>query len=187
VAERARTEIRFAGLGGQGVVAAGALLGEAATLAGLGAAGSSSYGSQARGGACRSDVVIAAPGAIDFPHVTRPDVLAVMSAEAYGAYLGSLAPEGIVLLDPYHVARDPAETHAHHEVEATRIALDAFSTAQAANIVMLGALAGLTGIVGEEHLREALRSAFAERFARTNARALELGLERGRALAGGAP
>ncbi len=184
MAERERIEIRFAGQGGQGVVVASALLGEAATLAGLSAAGSTVYGSQARGGAARADLVIARGGFIDFPHVTRPHILAVMSGEAYRMYLPALASDGVVLYDGYYVERGEGGG-VHHEVAATKTALDALGRSVAANIVMLGALVGLTGIVKTEHVNEALHASFARPFHEANDRALELGVERGRAIASG--
>ena len=182
--DRDRIDIRFAGQGGQGVVAATALLGEACTRAGLSAAGSTVYGSQSRGGAARADLVIARSGFIDFPHVTRPHFLAVMSGEAYRAYLPGLSPEGVVLFDSYYVERDPGGV-VHHEVEATRMALDALGRSVASNIVMLGALVGLTGIVDVEHVSAALRTSFARPFHEANDRALALGVERGRAISAG--
>jgi 2-oxoglutarate ferredoxin oxidoreductase subunit gamma len=182
VTDRDRVEIRFAGQGGQGVVVASAILGEAATRAGLSAAGSTVYGSQARGGAARADLVLARCGFIDFPHVTHPHYLAVMSDEVYRAYLPGLATDGVVLFDSYYVERDPGGA-VHHEVEATRMALDALGRSVAANIVMLGALIGLTGIVKTEHASEALRASFAHPFHEANEKALSIGVERGRAIA----
>ena len=180
--ERERTEIRFAGQGGQGVVVASAILGEASTRAGLSAAGSTVYGSQSRGGAARADLVVASSGFIDFPHVTHPHYLAVMSGEAYRMYLPGLSPDGVVLYDSYYVDRDPGGAE-HHEVPATKMALEALGRSVAANIVMLGALIGLTGIVEKEHASEALRASFAHPFHDANEKALTIGLERGRAIA----
>ncbi len=165
---------------------AGALLGEAAARAGLAAAGSSSYGSQARGGACRADVVLARAGEIDFPHVHRPDVLAVMSDEAYRAYLPGAAGSGVVLYDGYYVRPDPGDARAHHEVAATRAALDSGGgSAQGANIVMLGAVAGLTGAIGLEDLASVVAKAFPTRFGERNARLLDLGYGIGERLRSG--
>ena len=72
-----RTEVRIAGFGGQGIVLAGAILGEAAILAGLEAVQTQSYGPESRGGAARSEVVIS-ERAVDYPRVTCPDVLVVL-------------------------------------------------------------------------------------------------------------
>ena len=68
MAERWPIALRFGGLGGQGLVTLGAVLAEAAAAAGLKVAASQSYGSRARGGATRSDVILSAEP-IDFPHV----------------------------------------------------------------------------------------------------------------------
>jgi 2-oxoglutarate ferredoxin oxidoreductase subunit gamma len=164
---------------------ASALLGRAVTLSGMQAAGSSSYGSQSRGGVTRADVVIEGSGFIGFPHVTRPDVLVAMSDEAYRHFLPGVAAHGVVLYDGYYVRPDPGDGHPHLEVEATRLALDALGRAVAANIVMLGALVGLKGLVDEAHLTEVLHTTFPERFHAANDTALGLGLGRGRALARG--
>ena len=54
-----RTEVRLAGFGGQGIVLAGYILGKAASIfAGKDAVMTQSYGPEARGGACTSNVVI---------------------------------------------------------------------------------------------------------------------------------
>jgi 2-oxoglutarate ferredoxin oxidoreductase subunit gamma len=163
---------------------AGAIVGEAATRTGLVAACSSSYGSQARGGVTRSDVIVVRAGLIDFPHVSRPDLLAVMNDESYRAFLPSLAASGVVLADPHRVDRDRSDPRPHHEVEATRIAADELGKVQSANVVMLGAVVGLTALCAEEHVRAAVREAFGDGAFAVNDEALRIGLELGRALAG---
>ena len=50
--------IRFSGFGGQGVILSGVILGWAAILDGKNAIQTQSYGSSARGGACKCDVII---------------------------------------------------------------------------------------------------------------------------------
>ena len=67
-------QVLLCGLGGQGVVMAGRLLGGAAFSEGKRVSGTSSYGAAARGGECRSEVLISdAP--IAFPFLTMADVL----------------------------------------------------------------------------------------------------------------
>jgi 2-oxoglutarate ferredoxin oxidoreductase subunit gamma len=107
-----------------------------------------------------------------------------MSDEAYRAFLPGLSPDGVVLYDGTYVERGPGPA-VHHEVAATRMALEALGRSVAANIVMLGALVGLTGIVEVEHVTGALHAAFARPFHEANDRALALGIERGREIASG--
>lgn len=178
------TRVRFGGLGGQGIVMAGSLLGEAATLAGLHAAGSNSYGAAARGTACRSDVVLS-DVEIDYPHVTTADVLAVMSQAALDKYLPALASGGVVFADDFSIQRAPErkEAFAFHLVPATHTAVREFGSRQGANIVLLGVVLGATGVVAREPVEEAIRRTVRPRFHEANLRALALGFDIGRPLA----
>ncbi|MBN1773187.1 MAG: 2-oxoacid:acceptor oxidoreductase family protein [Deltaproteobacteria bacterium] len=178
------TRIRFGGLGGQGIVMAGSLLGEAATLAGLHAAGSNSYGAAARGTACRSDVVLS-DVRIAYPHVSTADVLAVMSQAALDKYLPGLVPGGVVFADDFSLQRTPEGKFAFHAVPATHTAVREFGSRQGANIVLLGVVLGATGAVGRAAVEEAIRHVVRARFHETNLRALALGFELGRPLAAG--
>ncbi|NMC70496.1 MAG: 2-oxoacid:ferredoxin oxidoreductase subunit gamma [Myxococcales bacterium] len=178
------TRVRFGGLGGQGIVMAGSLLGEAATLAGLHAAGSNSYGAAARGTACRSDVVLS-DVEIDYPHVTTADVLAVMSQAALDKYLPALAPGGLVFADDFSLRRAPEGNVAFHAVPATHVAVREFGSRQGANIVMLGVVLGATGVLAREPVEEAIRRTVRPRFHEANLRALALGFDLGRPLAAG--
>ncbi|MFA6244954.1 MAG: 2-oxoacid:acceptor oxidoreductase family protein, partial [Candidatus Hydrogenedentales bacterium] len=77
------TEVRISGYGGQGVVLAGMLLGKAASLHdGKCAVFTQSYGPEARGGASCADVVVS-DNPIDYPLVSRADVLVALFQEAY--------------------------------------------------------------------------------------------------------
>ena len=70
--------MRLSGFGGQGVVLAGILLGQAGVIDGKYVSGSNSYGAQARGSGCKSEIVFS-DGPIDFPHLTTADILVAMS------------------------------------------------------------------------------------------------------------
>ena len=169
------TQIRFAGFGGQGIVLAGMLLGIAGINDGLNVANSNSYGAQARGTACKAEVVLGEKDII-FPHVLTSDYLIAMSEEAYRLFLPAMSNDGKVLYDPYHVNPDRG-TFTHFEVPATQTALDTFNRAQPANIIMLGAFSGITRIVSKEAITSAVRENVPERFAEMNIKALALGFE----------
>ncbi|MFN3346799.1 MAG: 2-oxoacid:acceptor oxidoreductase family protein, partial [Candidatus Bipolaricaulaceae bacterium] len=92
--QRVRQELRIAGFGGQGVISAGRITGQAAVLYdGKQAAFTQSYGPEARGGACAAEVVISdAP--VAYPLLTVPDVAVLMSQEAYEKYAHEIKPGG---------------------------------------------------------------------------------------------
>lgn len=176
--------IRFGGLGGQGAVLLGDVLGLAATCGGLHAAGSTVYGSQARGGASRSDLIIS-EGEIIYPHIGEPQILAAMAQESYDNFARSVARSGLILYDDYFVK--PRE-NLHHPVEsiavpATRMALDRLKSPQPANFIMLGALSEYTAAVAREYLEKALVMRVRTRYQEQNLAALALGVEFGRNLA----
>ena len=77
-----KKEVRICGFGGQGIVLAGVVLGEAAVKAGHQAVQTQSYGPEARGGAARAEVVIA-DGPISYPRVLLADVVVALSQPGY--------------------------------------------------------------------------------------------------------
>lgn len=169
------TQVRLAGFGGQGIVLAGMLLGIAGVREGLEVANSNSYGAQARGSACKAEVVLGRKPIV-FPHVLESDILIALSQEAYELFLPNMAEDGTILFDPYHV--HPGQTsHTLYEIPATQAVLDAFKSPQAANIVMLGAFTDLTGIISRESMTGAVKENVPQRFVDVNLKALELGFE----------
>ena len=93
-----RYEVRLAGEGGQGMILAGIILAEAAAVYdGLNAVQTQSYGPEARGGASRSEVVIA-HGEIDYPKVLNPDLVLSMSQEACDRFCDRVKEDGLVVI-----------------------------------------------------------------------------------------
>jgi 2-oxoglutarate ferredoxin oxidoreductase subunit gamma len=93
-----RREIRLSGSGGQGILLAGIILAEAALLEGKNAVQSQSYGPEARGGASKSEVIISEES-IDYPKVTRPEILMALTEEAYHKYTQGLTAGSILVID----------------------------------------------------------------------------------------
>lgn len=167
-------QIRFGGVGGQGIVLAGQLLGKAAALFdGKEAVCTQAYGPEARGGASRSDVVISdAP--VNYPYVTKADVLAVLFQEAYTRFRLAVRPGGMVIVDTALVklAEDDQNTYG---IPATSIA-EGLGTKMAANVVMLGYLVEKSGAVSRESVEQAIRTTLKQKIIDLNLKALEAGI-----------
>jgi 2-oxoglutarate ferredoxin oxidoreductase subunit gamma len=148
-----RFEIRLAGSGGQGLILAGIILAEAAGVYdGKFVCQTQSYGPEARGGASKAEVVISdAP--IDYPKAIQPDVLLALNQKSLEAFSSDLKPGGLLLVDADLVKEAPAGRVL--ALPFTRIARD-LGRAMAANIVALGALAQLTGVVSLQSLETAV-------------------------------
>jgi len=170
-----RYEIRLAGEGGQGMILAGVILAEAAvTYDGLNAVQTQSYGPEARGGASRSEVILAR-GEIDYPKVLMPDLLLCMSQEACDMFYARVKDDSCIIVDSSNVSRVP--THRAVAVPISEIAEKATGRRITASMVALGLLSGLSGLVS----REALMKAMAERVPvgteEMNAKALDAGFD----------
>ncbi|MGQ9458865.1 MAG: 2-oxoacid:acceptor oxidoreductase family protein [Anaerolineae bacterium] len=176
----ARREVQISGFGGQGIVLAGYILGKAATIYdGMEATLTQSYGPESRGGACSAQVVLA-DEPIHYPHLIQPQVLVAMSQQACSTYLPALAQDGILIVDEDLV--DPPEvppTVRVYRVPATRLA-EEMGFGMCANIVMLGFLVGMTGLVSLDALREAVRTSVPGGTVEMNLKALAQGLEEAR-------
>jgi 2-oxoglutarate ferredoxin oxidoreductase subunit gamma len=174
-----RTEVRFAGFGGQGIISAGKITGRAASIFdGQDAVLMQSYGPEARGGACNADLVIStAP--IGYPQLGIPDLLVIMSQEAYDKYGHTLKPDGILVIDE-DLVNLTGETEAKtvYRIPSTRLA-EGLGRKIVANVVMLGAIAAITGVVSKDAMREAILSSVPPKTKELNGRAFDLGYEQG--------
>lgn len=153
-----RQEIRIAGFGGQGIVLAGVVLGSAASVfGGKHSSQTQSYGPEARGGACQSEVVISnAP--VDYPMAIELETLVAMSQEAMDRYVGDLKPGGTLIVDQDLVQSLPEEgDYQIHRIPATAVADRELGRRIVANMVMLGAAVAITKAVSPEELEQAVR------------------------------
>lgn len=177
-----RLEIRVAGFGGQGIIRTGLILATAACIHGdKNAVETQSYGPESRGGACKSEVVIS-DEEIDFPKVSEPDVLIVMSQEAYNQYAGTLKKGGILLLDSdlVHNRKEKLDVRVF-EIPATKIAEELGNTV-VANVVMIGAFASITNLVEVEAIKKSILDNIPKKTEELNLAAFERGYEYGKSL-----
>lgn len=174
-----RNEVRICGFGGQGVVMAGHVLGKAAAAYdGLTAIQTQSYGPEARGGAARSEVVIA-DRPIGYPRLLSANILVAMSQEAFRKFKTDLREDAIVIVDPDLVI-DHEVDRKTYLVPATRIA-EELGNKITANIVMIGALTSITGVVTREAMIQSVLESVPSRFRDLNRRAFEEGYRAGEA------
>lgn len=172
-----RTEVKICGFGGQGIVLSGYILGKAASLHdGKEAVLTQSYGPEARGGACSADVVISEVK-VDYPYLKGIDVLVVMSQEAYSTYCKELDKNGMMLIDEDLVEPDELDESIElHKIPATRIA-EELGNKIVANIVMVGFLAAVTGLVSKDAMKKAILATVPMGTQELNERAFDKGYE----------
>lgn len=170
-----RQEVRLAGFGGQGIILSGLILGKAAALYDTKEAVlSQSYGPEARGGACAAEVVIS-DEPVDYPLFDKADLVVVMSLEAFTKYGPTAKQNGVLILDSDLVKTD-IEGPNIHRAPFTRIAQN-LGNRMAANVVMLGFLTAVTGVVSREAMEESVRTSVRARFVDLNVKAFGEGYE----------
>lgn len=174
-----RREIRIAGFGGQGVVLAGNILGQAvAVYDNQYATFSQNYGPEARGGSCTAEVV-AAEEPIGYPYLTSAGTVVILSQDAYNKYGKNLPEETVLIIDPDLVKPDPAQKHACLAIPANRMAANDIGRVVVANIILLGFLGAVSDFVTIDALRKSVLSSVPKGTEELNMKAFELGYRYG--------
>lgn len=175
LAEHDFLEVRFGGTGGQGVILMGVILAMAATRDHRQVVQTQSYGPEARGGYSRSDVIVS-DHPIDYPQTRGLDLLVVLSQAAAAGYSKLLRPDGVLIYDSEKVLDLPRVTGPSYGIPFNRLAIEQIGRAQTTNVLTLGAVVGIAGVVSRDAARRAMMEMVPEGTEQINAKALALGL-----------
>ncbi len=147
--------IRVAGFGGQGVLLAGEVLAEAGLDAGLEVSWLPSYGPEMRSGTSNCHIRLS-DEPIDSPLVTAPNMLLAMNEPSLKKFVADVQPGGWILYNgellPEDCKRDDVRALAF---PFTQIA-DQLGEPRVANMVILGALLEITGVLPQASVDSAL-------------------------------
>jgi 2-oxoisovalerate ferredoxin oxidoreductase beta subunit len=148
--------VRVAGFGGQGVLLLGEVLAEAGLNAGLEVSWLPSYGPEMRSGTSNCHVRLSSQ-TIDSPLVTVPNVLVAMNEPSLRKFDVSVRPGGWVIYNGDTFPEDCVREDVHVlALPFTRLA-DELGDARACNMVILGALLEITGVLPQASIDAALR------------------------------
>jgi 2-oxoglutarate ferredoxin oxidoreductase subunit gamma len=173
------TEIRIAGFGGQGVILSAMILGKAASIyENAFATMTQSFGPEARGGACSAQLVIS-DSPVLYPYVTQPDVLVVMSQEAYNRFAPELKPEGMLIIEEDLVrVSDLKGDPRIYAIPATRFA-EELGKRMVLNSVMVGFFTAVTKLLSADAVRKAVADSVPPNSRELNLKAFDKGLDYG--------
>jgi len=171
------TEIRIAGFGGQGVILSAMILGKAASIYQDGfATMTQSFGPEARGGACSAQLVISGSPVL-YPYVTRPDILVILSQEAYTRFVPELKDGGTLIVERDLVRLTDLKPNTQvYSIPATRIA-EELGKRMVLNSVMVGFFTCVTQLLDALAVRKAVADSVPASFRELNLKAFEAGLE----------
>lgn len=169
--------IKISGFGGQGVILSGYVIGTAATIfEDHYASMIQSYGPEARGGACSTQITIH-DTEIKYPLVDNPDVLLAMSQEGYDKHCSSLVEYGKIFYDEdLVIPRTLSSNIYQYKIPSTRIA-ESIGKKIVANMVIIGFMLGNTRILKADNFIKAIDRAVPKKFRDINKKAFYLGYE----------
>jgi 2-oxoglutarate ferredoxin oxidoreductase subunit gamma len=168
-----RKEIRLQGSGGQGIITAGHLIGEAASLHDQKhAIMTEDYSPYVTGGWSRADVIISDED-IDYPLISSPDILVAMSQDGLDDNWRKTRDGAEIIVDEDMVIAAEVTGRKIYAVPALRIA-EELGKRVVANIVMLGFLASKSGVVSYEAVQDVILKRY-PKAAELNKRAFQRG------------
>jgi len=176
------TEVRITGFGGQGVIRFGYLLGKAASIFDVKQATmTQSFGPEARGSACSSQVVISDDRVL-YPYVTVPQIVVAMSREGYSKHANNITDDGTLIIDEDLVKPDKVKKGIKFfAIPSTRLA-EEMGAKIAANTVMFGFFTAVTNLIKEDCARKAIEDSFSGRLIELNLKAFDKGYQYGKNL-----
>jgi 2-oxoglutarate ferredoxin oxidoreductase subunit gamma len=172
-----RTELTIAGVGGQGSILAGVILGMAAvTYDGNYAVQTQAYSSELRGGFAATWVIISNEPVV-FPRATRPDILVAQAQDSIDRFAHVLKPDGTLIIDTDMIPTPPEHVHRVFTIPATSLARNRLKAPVTTNMVMLGALCKATGVVSRGALEKAITEAVPKGKEQLNLDAFAMGFD----------
>jgi 2-oxoglutarate ferredoxin oxidoreductase subunit gamma len=172
-----KTEIVLSGVGGQGLISTGEIVGKAAAIyENFNATMTASYGSETRGTFTKTDIIIS-DGQIGYPNVERPDVILCLAQVAYDRYIDKFKDGTKVFYDTDMVVKAPGAKGEHVSFPFRTMSIE-LGSIQVANTIALGAILKQTGILKKESVMAAISARFhgKDKVIALNDRALDMGL-----------
>jgi len=173
------TEIRIAGFGGQGVILSALVLGKAASIyQDAYATMTQNFGPEARGGACSAQLIVSGTPVL-YPYVPHPDVLVVMSQEAYGKFVSDLKDGGTLIIEEDLVRVSEVKGSVKvYSIPATRFA-EELGKRMVLNVVMVGFFTAVTQLLEPDAVRKAIADSVPSHSRDVNLKAFEKGYDYG--------
>lgn len=180
-----RFEIRLSGLGGQGIITLGKILGHGLAIGcGYNVTQTQSYGPEARGGASRCDLVVSSER-ISYPKTETVDLLVALSQEACNKYYRSLKTKGLLMVESDMVTQPPSNIFLG--LPFTALAKDKIGVPQAMNTIVLGAITHLLPFAQPRLIKKSLEENLPPKLHAVNTKAFSLGMRQAKKAFGEPP
>lgn len=175
-----RSELRFVGVGGQGVILAGEILAAAKIESGGYGIKASTYTSQVRGGPTKVDIVLD-ESEIIYPYASEGDIdfMLATAQKSYDAFKDGVKQGGIIVIEPnlVHASDEDRAKWQIYEIPIISIAKDEVGNVITQSVVALGVAVAMSGCLEESIVRESMLSHVPSKVREANAKAYDLGLK----------
>lgn len=176
-----KKEVVFSGYGGQGVVMSSIIYANALSMEGFSVLQTQSFGIEARGGASKGGLIYSREE-VNYLEIDKPDLLIMMSEEAFDKLSKSVEAGGTCVLDStniplpkiqsYRDANPGLKIYSH---PFTDLSIQNFKTNLFTNVLVLGFLCSLSEVVKMENLKRSIEKYIKPEFIEKNIAAFELG------------
>lgn len=173
-----RRQLRFTGIGGQGVLLAGEILAEAKIRAGGYGVKAATYTSQVRGGPTKVDILLD-EREILYPYANEGEIEFMLSTAqvSFNLFKGGIKEGGIVVIEPnlVQVSEADKERFKIFEIPIISIAKDEVGNVVTQSVVALALTVALTKCVDRDLVYETMISKVPAKVVELNKKAFELG------------
>jgi 2-oxoglutarate ferredoxin oxidoreductase subunit gamma len=170
-------EIIISGFGGQGALFAGQLLAYAAVEAGKHVTWIPSYGPEMRGGTAHCTVIVS-DEPIGSPLVRHPTSAIALNLPSFEKYEALIKANGLLVYNKSLIVATPGRPDVRYVAVPANVIAEELGNVRQANVVLLGAYLGVTGLIPLESVETALDIHLSERqrsFLASNKEALRRG------------
>lgn len=169
--------ITLAGVGGQGSILAGVILGTAAVAHDHKyAVQTQAYSAELRGGFAATWVIVSDQPVL-FPRVTRTDILVAQAQDSINRFAETVKPQGSLIYDSDLIQSIPDSIQNAYGVAATSLARNQIQDMIVTNMIMLGALCRVAEVVSRKALEAAIAAAVPKGKVDMNHQAFALGFD----------
>jgi 2-oxoglutarate ferredoxin oxidoreductase subunit gamma len=175
-----RSQLRFVGVGGQGVILAGEILAAAKIKDGGYGVKASTYTSQVRGGPTKVDILLD-EGEILFPYANEGEIEFMLATAqvSYEHFKDGVKPGGIIVVEPNLVkpSEEDRKKWKIYEIPIITIAKEEVGNVVTQSVVALAIALEMTEVLGKELVKEVMLSKVPPKVHEANIRAFDLGIE----------
>ena len=172
-------QLRFVGVGGQGVILAGEILAAAKIKAGGYGIKASTYTSQVRGGPTKVDIILS-DDEILYPYANEGEIefMLATAEKSYDAFKDGVKDGGIIVIEPNLVkpSEEDKKRWKIYEIPIISIAKDEVGNVITQSVVALGVAVAFSGVMDEEVVRNEMLSSVPDKVKPANNKAYDLWL-----------